>query len=89
MWVTAVLGIATKFDTATLAVMFRGYDDAGHLAGRCRCTPSRKDGPALVAAGLAVRPRRVVRHAAGVPDQSARAGHARCRRHSGRHYQRR
>ncbi len=33
MWVTAILGIATKFYTATLAVMFRGYDDAGHLQG--------------------------------------------------------
>lgn len=33
MWVTAVVGIATKFYTATLAVMFRGHDDAGHLQG--------------------------------------------------------
>ncbi len=33
MWVTAVVGIATKFYTATLAVMFRGRDDAGHLQG--------------------------------------------------------
>jgi len=33
MWVTAVVGIATKFYTATLAVMFRGRDDAGRLQG--------------------------------------------------------
>lgn len=33
MWVTAVVGIATKFYTASLGVMFRGYDDAGHLQG--------------------------------------------------------
>jgi alanine or glycine:cation symporter, AGCS family len=33
MWVTAIVGIATKFYTATLAVMFRGRDDAGHLQG--------------------------------------------------------
>lgn len=33
MWVTAVIGIATKFYTASLAVMYRGYDDAGHLQG--------------------------------------------------------
>jgi AGCS family alanine or glycine:cation symporter len=33
MWVTAVVGIATKFYTASLAVMYRGYDDAGHLQG--------------------------------------------------------
>ncbi|MDX1481860.1 MAG: alanine/glycine:cation symporter family protein [Woeseiaceae bacterium] len=33
MWVTAVVGIATKFYTASLAVMYRGYDDAGKLQG--------------------------------------------------------
>ena len=33
MWVTAVLGVATKFYTASLAVMFRGHDSAGHLQG--------------------------------------------------------
>ena len=33
MWVTAVVGVATKFYTATLAVMYRGYDDAGRLQG--------------------------------------------------------
>jgi AGCS family alanine or glycine:cation symporter len=33
MWVTAVVGIATKFYTASLAVMFRGPDDAGHYQG--------------------------------------------------------
>ena len=33
MWVTAIVGIATKFYTASLAVMFRGRDDAGHLQG--------------------------------------------------------
>jgi AGCS family alanine or glycine:cation symporter len=33
MWVTAVVGTATKFYTASLAVMFRGKDDNGHLQG--------------------------------------------------------
>ena len=33
MWITAIVGIATKFYTASLAVMFRGRDDAGHLQG--------------------------------------------------------
>lgn len=33
MWVTAIVGIATKFYTASLAVMYRGRDDAGHLQG--------------------------------------------------------
>lgn len=33
MWITAILGITTKFYTASLAIMFRGYDDAGHLQG--------------------------------------------------------
>ncbi len=33
MWVTAVVGVATKFYTASLAVMYRGNDDAGHLQG--------------------------------------------------------
>jgi AGCS family alanine or glycine:cation symporter len=33
MWMTAVLGIATKFFTCSLAVMYRGKDDAGELQG--------------------------------------------------------
>jgi AGCS family alanine or glycine:cation symporter len=33
MWVTAIVGVATKFYTASLAVMYRGYDDAGRLQG--------------------------------------------------------
>lgn len=33
MWVTAIVGVATKFYTASLAVMYRGNDDAGHLQG--------------------------------------------------------
>ena len=33
MWLTAILGIATKFYTCTLAVMFRGKDDQGALQG--------------------------------------------------------
>ncbi len=33
MWVTAVVGISTKFYTASLAIMYRGYDDSGKLQG--------------------------------------------------------
>ena len=33
MWVTAILGIATKFFTCSLAVMYRGRDSAGALQG--------------------------------------------------------
>jgi AGCS family alanine or glycine:cation symporter len=33
MWATAVVGIATKFFTCTLAVMYRGEDSEGHLQG--------------------------------------------------------
>ncbi|MGL6161190.1 MAG: alanine/glycine:cation symporter family protein [Microbulbifer sp.] len=33
MWVTAVVGVATKFYTASLAVMYRGRDAAGELQG--------------------------------------------------------
>lgn len=33
MWVTAIVGVATKFYTASLAVMYRGPDDAGHYQG--------------------------------------------------------
>lgn len=33
MWVTALVGIATKFYTASLAVKYRGYDRNGHLQG--------------------------------------------------------
>ncbi|WP_321394463.1 amino acid carrier protein [Emcibacter sp.] len=33
MWVTAIVGMATKFFTASLAIMYRGYDSKGHLQG--------------------------------------------------------
>jgi len=33
MWVTAMVGVATKFYTCTLAVMYRGQDSKGHLQG--------------------------------------------------------
>lgn len=33
MWVTALIGITTKFYTASLAVMYRGHDSAGMLRG--------------------------------------------------------
>lgn len=33
MWVTAIIGVATKFYTASLAVMFRGNDSLGQLQG--------------------------------------------------------
>lgn len=33
MWVTAVVGVSTKFYTASLAIMYRGLDDSGKLQG--------------------------------------------------------
>ena len=33
MWVTAVIGMSTKFFTCTLALMYRGYDDQGEIQG--------------------------------------------------------
>jgi AGCS family alanine or glycine:cation symporter len=33
MWVTAIVGIATKFYTATLAIQYRGLDRSGQLQG--------------------------------------------------------
>ena len=33
MWVSAIVGMATKFFTCTLSVMYRGYDSEGHLQG--------------------------------------------------------
>jgi len=33
MWVTAIVGISTKFYTASLAIMYRGTDDSGRLQG--------------------------------------------------------
>ena len=33
MWVTAIVGVATKFYTASLSVMYRGYDSQGVLHG--------------------------------------------------------
>ena len=29
MWITAILGMSTKFFTCTLSVLYRGYDDKG------------------------------------------------------------
>ena len=33
MWVTAIVGTSTKFYTASLAILYRGYDDSGKLQG--------------------------------------------------------
>ena len=33
MWLTAVVGVATKFHTASLAIMYRGRDSRGELQG--------------------------------------------------------
>jgi len=33
MWVTAVVGVATKFFTCTLSIMYRGRDGLGHIQG--------------------------------------------------------
>ncbi len=33
MWVSAIIGITTKFFTCTLAVMYRGKDSLGHVEG--------------------------------------------------------
>lgn len=33
MWITAVVGVATKFFTCTLAIMYRGHDSRGQLQG--------------------------------------------------------
>jgi AGCS family alanine or glycine:cation symporter len=33
MWVTALVGISTKFYTASLAILYRGHDDSGKLQG--------------------------------------------------------
>ena len=33
MWVTAIIGVTTKFYTASLAVMYRGKDSSGELRG--------------------------------------------------------
>lgn len=33
MWVTAIVGVATKFFTCSLAIMYRGKDSQGHVQG--------------------------------------------------------
>ncbi len=33
LWVSALFGVATKFFTCSLAVMYRGYDDRGEIQG--------------------------------------------------------
>ena len=33
MWISAIVGIATKFFTCSLGVMYRGVDSAGNLQG--------------------------------------------------------
>ena len=42
MWMSAVIGIATKFFTCSLGVMYRGTDSLGQLQGRRR---HRSHGP--------------------------------------------
>ncbi len=54
---TAILGIATKFFTCTLAVMYRGKDSNGDLQGGpmyviCEALPRRWHGLAYAFAGL-------------------------------------
>ena len=36
MWISAIVGMATKFFTCTLSVMYRGHDSEGHLQGGTR-----------------------------------------------------
>ena len=38
MWVSAIVGMATKLFEGTLAVMFKGRDSAGELQGGLHCT---------------------------------------------------
>lgn len=57
MWMTAILGIATKFFTCTLAVMYRGKDSNGDLQGGPmyvirEALPRRWHGLAYAFAGL-------------------------------------
>ena len=33
MWISALVGMSTKFFTCTLSIMYRGKDDAGELQG--------------------------------------------------------
>src|SRR5690606_2720225 len=33
MWVSALVGMATKYFTCTLAIMYRGRDSSGHIQG--------------------------------------------------------
>ena len=33
MWISAIIGMATKFFTCTLSIMYRGKDDAGEIQG--------------------------------------------------------
>ncbi|MCH1926325.1 amino acid carrier protein [Shewanella sp. C32] len=33
MWISAIIGMATKFFTCTLAIMYRGHDDRGEVRG--------------------------------------------------------
>ena len=33
MWISAIIGMSTKFFTCTLAVMYRGKDSAGNIQG--------------------------------------------------------
>ena len=33
MWITALIGVSTKFFTCSLGIMYRGYDDEGNLQG--------------------------------------------------------
>ena len=39
MWISAIVGMSTKFFTCTLSVLYRGYDEGGELTERVRRNP--------------------------------------------------
>jgi hypothetical protein len=78
MWISALVGVATKFFTCTLGVMYRGQDSLGRIQGGPMYIIREALPKRLLPAGDPVFPRRADRHPADVPGQPA---HRADRRH--------
>ena len=70
MWISALLGMATKYFTCTLAVMYRGHDANGDLQGGPMYVIREGVGAQMASPGMVVLHRRDVWLFADVQHQS-------------------
>jgi Na+/alanine symporter len=76
MWISAIVGIATKFFTCSLGVMYRGTDSLGNLQGGPMYVIREALPKPFLPAGRVVRAGWSDRHPADVPGQSAHCTHS-------------